>query len=164
MSDDRDRLRQPGVAYLLSMVGAVSSRRWEARMAELGLDPRDVVVLRMVAAEPGRTQRSLVPALQVPASRIVALVDRMERDGLLERRPQPRDRRAHALYVTSKGRRALDAVMRIGREHEDDLTEGLSDDQRLSLEQLLLAVAVAKGLPIGGHPGVEDDGGRRPGA
>lgn len=158
MGDDRGRLRQPGVAYLLSMVGSASSRRWKARMAELGLDPRDVVVLRMVAAEPGRTQRSLVPALQVPASRIVALVDRMERAGLLERRPPPHDRRAHALYLTGKGRRALDAVLRVGREHEDDLTEGLSADQRASLERLLLAVAVAKGLPIGGHPGVKDDG------
>jgi hypothetical protein len=44
------RLRQPGAAYLLSQVGAHSSRRWHERLQPLGLDPRQVVVLRMVAA------------------------------------------------------------------------------------------------------------------
>ena len=157
MSDDGDRLHQPGVAYLLSMVGMVSSRRWEARMTDAGLDPREVVVLRMVAAEPGRTQSSLVPALRVPASRIVTLVDRMEAAGLLTRRPRPHDRRAHALHLTGKGERALDTVMRVGREHEADLTAGLTDDERSDLERLLLAVAAKQGLPIGGHPGVGTD-------
>lgn len=154
MSDDRDRLRQPGVAYLLSMVGAVSSRRWNARMADLGLDPREVVILRMVAADPGRSQSSLVPALQVPASRIVTLVDRMEDAGLLTRRHRPDDRRAHALHLTGAGERALGTVMRAGRDHEADLTDGLTGDERSDLERLLLAVAAKQGLPIGGHPGV----------
>ena len=66
--DERERLRDPGLAYLLSVVGIQSSKRWHARLKPLGVDPREMVVLRMVEAEPGRTQRSLGPALDVPPS------------------------------------------------------------------------------------------------
>src|SRR5262245_59944047 len=86
-------LRVPGPAYLLSQVGAHSSQRWHERLAQLGLDPRSVLVLRNVAAEEGRTQASLAASLAVPASRIVGVVDELERRGLLERRANPRDRR-----------------------------------------------------------------------
>jgi DNA-binding PadR family transcriptional regulator len=44
---------------------------------------------------------------------IVRIVDRMEADGLLERRPDPADRRARCLYLTSKGRSLLDQIRRV---------------------------------------------------
>jgi hypothetical protein len=60
MTGERDtkRLQTPGVAYLVSVLGTASSHRWQARMGELGL----------VATEPGRSQGSLAPALQVRAT------------------------------------------------------------------------------------------------
>lgn len=149
-------LRRPGIAYLLSQVGADVSRQWHERLQPLGLDPREVVVLRMVAAEEGRTQRSLGPALQVPDSRIVALIDSMEHRGLIQRRPNPEDRRAHALYLTSDGAALLSKIAAVSAQHEAALTEGLTSAQRNTLTELLAQIAHHRDLAPGGHPGMND--------
>lgn len=148
-----DRLRRPGLAYLLSVLGADSSQRWQQRLSAVGVDPREVVVLRMVAAEPGRTQRSLGPALQVPASRIVAVIDGLEDRGLLERRARPGDRRANALHLTAQGHELLGTVMQLSSEHEASVVEALSAAERAALERTLVKLAEHAGLSEGGHPG-----------
>src|SRR5215207_8940636 len=101
-----ERLRVPGAAFLLSQVGFHSSRLWRERMARLDLDPREVVLLRHVVAAEGQSQQALAEALQIPPSRMVALVDGLEQRGLLERRPIPGDRRVRALHLSREGRRA----------------------------------------------------------
>jgi DNA-binding MarR family transcriptional regulator len=148
----RASLRVPGAAYLLSQVGAHSSLRWHERLAPLGLDPRSVLVLRHVGAEEGRTQASLSASLDVPPSRIVGVVDELEQRGLLERRPNPSDRRAHALWLTGKGRKTLDAVMAVSSEHEVDICAGLSEAERRQLIELLTVIVSKQGLAAGGHP------------
>jgi DNA-binding MarR family transcriptional regulator len=152
----RASLRVPGAAYLLSQVGAHSSLRWHERLAPLGLDPRSVLVLRHVGAEEGRTQASLSASLDVPPSRIVGLVDELEQRGLLERRPNPSDRRAHALWLTGKGRKALDAVMAVSTAHEVDICAGLSGTERRQLIELLTVIVSKQGLAAGGHPGMSE--------
>jgi hypothetical protein len=84
---------------------------------------------------------------------MVALVDELERGGLLERRPSPADRRAHALHLTGDGRRLLDRLMQVSAEHEAQLCAGLTDSERRQLNALLSRVAAEQGLPTGVHPG-----------
>lgn len=153
---DAARLRQPGVAYLLSAVGTASTRRWQERMRQMELDPREVVVLRMVAAEPGRSQGSLGPALKVRASHLVALIDGLEERRLLQRRANPNDRRANALHLTRRGHTALSRVMEVSKQHEQELTDGLTDAERKTLGNLLARIARRQGLAEGGHPGFDD--------
>jgi DNA-binding MarR family transcriptional regulator len=85
---------------------------------------------------------------------MVALVDELERARLLERRPSPADRRAHALHLTGEGRRLLEGLMQVSAEHEAQLCAGLSDSERRRLIGLLSRVADEQGLPTGVHPGV----------
>jgi DNA-binding MarR family transcriptional regulator len=151
-----DRLRVPGVAFLLAQLGFHSSRLWKERLAALGMDPRQVVLLRQVAAAEGQSQQALGKAMQVPASRMVALVDELERRGLLERRPSLADRRAYALALTGEGRRLLDRIMQASAEHEAQLCAGLTQAERRRLIALLSRVAAEQGLPMGVHPGVAD--------
>jgi DNA-binding MarR family transcriptional regulator len=149
-----ERLRVPGAAFLLSQVGFHSSRLWRERMARLGLDSREVVLLRHVAAAEGQSQQTLAQELQIPPSRMVALVDGLEQSGLLERRPIPGDRRVRALHLSGKGRRVLRRVMEASAEHEAELTVGLDPREREQLIALLGRVATEQGLATGVHPGV----------
>jgi DNA-binding MarR family transcriptional regulator len=147
------RLRVPGVAFLLSQLGYHSSRLWQARLAPLGLEPRHVMLLRHVAVEEGRSQQALGEALQIPPSRMVALVDALEQRGLLRRRPDPHDRRVRTLHLTADGRRVLGRVMEISLEHERELCKGLRLAERERLITLLGRVAAEQGLVEGVHPG-----------
>jgi DNA-binding MarR family transcriptional regulator len=156
-----ERLRVPGAAFLLSQVGSHSSRLWRERMARLELDPREVVLLRHVAAAEGQSQQALAEALRVPPSRMVALVDGLEQRGLLERRPIAGDRRVRALHLSREGHHLLRKVMAASAEHEAELSTGLDSSERAQLIALLNRVAAEQGLPTGVHPGVAEDGGER---
>ena len=69
---------RPGIGFLLSQLGGQSSKRWTERLDQLGLEPREVMVFRFVAMAEGRSQTEIARAIGLPASRIVALVDRLE--------------------------------------------------------------------------------------
>jgi DNA-binding MarR family transcriptional regulator len=150
------RLRIPGAAFLLSQLGYHSSRLWQGRLAPLGLDPRHVMLLRHVAIAEGRSQQALGEAVQIPPSRMVALVDALEQRGLLRRRPDPNDRRVRTLHLTREGRRLLDKVMEISLEHERQLCKGLQPAEREQLITLLSRLAAEQGLGEGVHPGAAD--------
>src|SRR5215213_8203626 len=95
-----ERIRAPGIAFLLSQLGGHSSRVWTARLAAMGLEPREVMLFRFVALAEGHSQREVAAAIGLPASRIVGLVDRLEERGWIERRLSRLDRRTRSLHVT----------------------------------------------------------------
>jgi DNA-binding MarR family transcriptional regulator len=148
----RDLFRGRGVAFLASQVGVHSSRLWARRLREIGLDSREVMLLWNVAMHEGRSQRALADALVLPSSRVVGLVDELERQGWIERRTNERDRRARALHLTKHGHRILDRIMELAVEHEAELSAGLTLDERRSLAGLLARVATARGLIATVHP------------
>jgi DNA-binding MarR family transcriptional regulator len=142
------------VGFLLSKVGFDAARRFRARLAPLGLEPRQFALLRYVAAAEGQSQQALGAALEIPASRMVALIDDLEERGLVERRRNPADRRARALHLTSAGRRLLGKAIEVAIAHERELLSGLSKEERGQLAELLRRLAADQGIPIAVHPGL----------
>lgn len=70
----------------------------------VGLDlQRYDVMLHVSEGEGGRRMTDLARAVVLSKSGLTALVDRMEADGLLERRPDPADRRATRVVLTGEG-------------------------------------------------------------
>lgn len=148
-----DGPRPRGTAFLLSQVGAHAAARFAERVSELGVIPADIGLLRMIAMRPGRSQRSLAEEMGVVPSRVVALVDNLERKGLVERQRNPEDRRNYALHLTEDGTRVMTEMRRIGSAHEDDICAALDPAQRAQLTELLEAIAAQQQLTPGVHPG-----------
>lgn len=148
----KDLLKGRGIAFLVSQVGAQSSRVWNRRVKATGFDSRVVMVLWNVAMAEGRSQIELARSLHLPGTRIVALVDVLEAEGLLERRISPRDRRRRELHVTRKGQALVDRILKISSAHEAEFTDGLTARERAQLLQLLGKVARARGLLPTVHP------------
>jgi DNA-binding MarR family transcriptional regulator len=142
------------VGFLLSQVGVHASRRFAERLAELPLQPPLFRVLNVVDAAEGLSQQAIGEAIQVPASRMVAIVDELEESRLVERRPQPGDRRVRALYLTDKGREVLAKGRTIAAEHEAELTRGMSVADRKRLVSLLGKIVESQGIGAGVHPGL----------
>jgi len=142
------------LAFLLSQVGIHASKQFAERIAAVGLQPPLFRVLNLVDAAEGQSQQAIASAVDVPASRMVALVDELEREGLVERRPHPSDRRIRALYLTDKGRDLLARGRKIAKQHEADLTRGMSAADRKMLTQLLRQVVAKQDLGAGVHPGL----------
>ncbi|WP_433250162.1 MarR family winged helix-turn-helix transcriptional regulator [Streptosporangium sp. CA-135522] len=147
------RSQPRGTAFLLSQVGAHAAARFAERIGGLGVVPSDTGLLRMIATRPGRSQQSLAEELGVVPSRVVALVDGLERKGLIERRRNPQDRRNYALHLTDEGTRVMAGMRDLASAHEDEICAALDDAQRAQLTELLEAIAVQQGLTPGVHPG-----------
>jgi DNA-binding MarR family transcriptional regulator len=142
------------LAFLLSQVGIHAARQFSERIAEAGLHPPLFRVLNLVDAAEGQSQQAIGEAIEVPPSRMVALVDELEQLGLVERRPKPEDRRVRALYLTAKGRKTLAQGREIARAHEQDLTQGMGVADRKRLTELLQKIVDEQTLGRGIHPGL----------
>lgn len=141
-----------GVGFLLAQVGAHAAHHFAEAIAKLDLTPPQAGLLRLLIAQPGRSQRELADALGMPPSRFVPFADTLEERGLIERRRNPRDRRLHALHLTPAGRELLGDLSIAARENEDDLCAALNPGERTQLVTLLGRIAVAQGLLPGIHP------------
>jgi DNA-binding MarR family transcriptional regulator len=142
------------LAFLLSQVGIHASRRFAERIAEVDLNPPLFRILNLIDAAEGRSQQAIGEAIQVPPSRMVALVDELEQRGLVERRPNPADRRVRALYLTRKGRSALTRGREIAGSHEEEITRGMSESERTRLTKLLQKMVDEQAVGKGVHPGL----------
>ena len=145
------------LGFLLSQIGFVSARRFHQAMSALDLEPRQFLLLRFVARLEGRSQQAVGEILNIPPSRMVALIDDLEQRGFLERRANPADRRARALHLTAAGRRMLGRAMRRATEHEQTIGATLSAEERRELVRLLQALAREMNLLSGVHPGLRHD-------
>jgi DNA-binding MarR family transcriptional regulator len=154
----------PGsVGFLLSQVGRSVARGFRSCLEPLGLEPRQYLLLRAVGACQDQSQHAVGTSLQIPPNRMVVLVDNLEGRGLLERVPNPSDRRAHALRLTTGGRRLLLRAVPLAEAYEAEVCRPLGEDGRAALLALLGRMAGARGLPVvatsttaraegGGHP------------
>jgi MarR family transcriptional regulator, lower aerobic nicotinate degradation pathway regulator len=137
-----DRLTaEPEVAefagQLLFRLWRASHTRTAAAFESVGLTTALFAVLNYLGAHPGETQRAIGTAMGIDPSTMVSLIDDLQRAGLASRRPHPNDRRAHAVTITAKGRRALERARTMAHQVEDEVLGGLSAGERRELLELM---------------------------
>jgi len=140
-------------AFLLAQLGAHAASQFAERLVVLELTPADAGILRMLRVAAGSSQQELAARLQIHPSRLVAILDNLEKRGLVERRANPDDRRLYSIHLTNDGAEILEKVGKVAREHQDALLSALSIEERDQLANLLLRIADQQGLARGVHPG-----------
>lgn len=96
-----------------------------------------LATLRRSGAPEGLTPTALFEAAMMSSGGMTARIDRLEKAGLVERRPHPTDRRATLVRLTDKG---FDLIETIMPQHEDaarDILSPLSIDEQKTLNALL---------------------------
>ena len=150
-------------AFLLAQLGAHAAAQFAERLRVLNLTPPDAGILRLLRAAAGLSQQELAAKLQIHPSRLVAILDNLEKRGFVERRANPDDRRLYSLHLTKGGGEILDKLSKVAREHQDALLSALNREERNELATLLLRIADQQGLARGVHPGYQRlAGARRP--
>ncbi len=79
-------------------------------------------------------------ALGLDKSAITGLVDRLENKGLVERKPSSSDRRAIGLFLTGKGSDAIRQCLKVTREYNTAIMEGLSEEEIDTFSRILRKV------------------------
>ena len=109
-------------------------------------------MLNVLDAEGAITQHALGKLVGIDPSSMVSTIDELEAKGLVERRPHPTDRRAHALYITELGRRTLAQGRKLARTAQEELLAPLNAEEREQLHSMLLRLAEAT-REVGPTPG-----------
>ncbi len=115
----------------------------KSKLNAIGLSLTKLMALKAVTDEAGDPVPlgQFADRLSCVKSNITQLVDRLEADGLVARKPDPRDRRTTLAALTTAGRRACREGTRMQRETERDLSRRLTRDEARHLGALLAKVS-----------------------
>jgi DNA-binding MarR family transcriptional regulator len=144
------------VGFLLSSLGYAVSRQFHAVLKPLGLEPRHFAVLRTVRVLEGATQQAVASFLQIPPSRMVAILDNLEERGLVERRQRPDDRRSRAMFLTRAGEGVLARAQAVAEEFERKVCGDMAPDERAALVRTLQGIGARLGVPAHSHPAMQE--------
>lgn len=130
----------------LIRLASLVQRRFGEVFEPLGLDGATygvLVALRRAGGQEGLTPSALTRELMVTSGGMTPILDRLERAGLVERVPNPADRRGSLVRLTASGRKVVDEAMdgHTGAEH--DVVSALTKQERADLARLLRKLLVA---------------------
>jgi DNA-binding MarR family transcriptional regulator len=110
------------------------------RYARDGMTPTSGAILLCIEANPPLTQKSLSELFRMDPSDAVRILDELEQLNLVQRVPDPSDRRRKLLVLTDAGREQTVRCRQIMNAAEDDLLTAIDDRERDTLRTLLRKV------------------------
>jgi MarR family transcriptional regulator, transcriptional regulator for hemolysin len=124
---DLDVLSTPG--HLISLAARGFARLSEARLKPLGFGVGHLPVL--VALQDGRasTQRDLARFAKTEQPPMAQMLARMERDGLIQRAPDPADGRSSRITLTKAARARLPEAIAVLLEGNREVLHGFTDEE-----------------------------------
>src|SRR3954467_12042 len=126
--------------FLLHDTARLMRRDFERRSKDTGLTRAQWAVLAYVARNEGSSQAALADMLDIEPITLVRLLDKLEVAGLVERRPDPTDRRVRRLHLTGATGPLLEQLQALAAEARETALAGLSDAERQQLTDLLMKV------------------------
>lgn len=106
---------EENLGYLVNRAARLLSQRLARRIAPQGVSVAQWAVLLFLYQTDDRNQVELSRYVAVEPPTMVRTIDRMVRDGLVERRPDPKDARAVRITLTEKARGLRDPLMAASR-------------------------------------------------
>jgi DNA-binding MarR family transcriptional regulator len=86
----------------------------------------------------GQSQRELSQKLRIKPATITVMLNRMEKSGLLERRPDPEDQRISRVYITDKGRKKLHEIEESMKTMEEECFTNFTTEEKIVLRRLFM--------------------------
>jgi DNA-binding MarR family transcriptional regulator len=140
------------LSWLLNRAAQRMSDVVHAEAGRYGIGMRGQLVLTALCQEAGRTQLVLGAALAVDKTTLTTELDRLESCGLIQRRPDPRDRRVRIPEITEKGRQLQATLSEAIKNVTDQQVAVLSEAERTILEGALRRLVESPSHA--GQPGV----------
>lgn len=126
--------------FLLHDIARLMRKRFDQRARALGLSRSQWQVLAHLSRHEGINQSGLAEILEIENITLGRLIDRMEEAGWVERRPDPRDRRARLLYMTEKVAPMMERMRALAEETRAEALAGLPAPEREALMDQLTRV------------------------
>ena len=113
---------------------------FDRRVRALGITRAQWLVLTRLHRHPGASQSELADMMEVERASAGRMIDRLEANGWVQRRPERRDRRVKRVYLTAEAERVHRRIWRVAEATVDDALADLSAQESAQLMQLLSRV------------------------
>lgn len=128
---------EASVGYRLRLAQILAYRNFEEKITDHGVAPRYLGLLGIVSANPGQPQNKLADAIGLQKSSLVTILDRLEKERILERRAIPQDRRARGVWLTPRGEKVVTELAVRAADHEERMAKGIPAEDRERLIEML---------------------------
>ncbi len=128
---------EENLASLLADVARHMRRAFDARARKIGVTRPQWQVLVVLRRNEGINQGGLADLLEVEPITVCRMVDRLQEAGLVERHPDPADRRSWRLHLTQKAAGLLGKLKPFADDMLEEALAGLDVDERLCLSKTL---------------------------
>lgn len=132
-----------GTSTILFMVARVVRRLYNlyhGPLSEYGLTPAQLFVFVALWTEDGINFSDLANRISIDVSTLTGIIDRMEKVGLVERKPDARDRRSIQLFLTSKAQQTGPEVLRLAADLDSVLRQPFPKSDIDTFERVLKAL------------------------
>jgi DNA-binding MarR family transcriptional regulator len=137
-------MTEPVEAESLDSLFAQACRLKHARihtlLEALGLYRGQPSVLQALWEQEGLMHTDLARRLQVQPATITKMLQRMEKAGFVERRPDPDDQRVSRVYLTEAGQAVRADVQQVWRQLEEEAFAGFTLEERVLLRRFFLQI------------------------
>lgn len=121
--------KDSSAGYLANHMARLFAAGLQRRIKPLGLAPGQFPALLALWAREGQTQKDLVRTLDIEQATLANTLSRMERDGLIERRPSAEDGRVQKIFLTDRTRSLRDEAVEAAMAQNEIALEGFSDTE-----------------------------------
>ena len=128
------------IGYLLADNSRLARWSFDQQVREIGVTGPQARLLLTLNRRPGQNQGFYAEQLEVEPITLCRMVDRLEEASMVERRPDPRDRRAWQLHLTGKSQKVVEKLQQRVDSLVEDMLAGLTSAERSEFARLLKVV------------------------
>jgi len=107
-------------------------------LEKFGVYPGQPPLFFTLVKQDGLSQKELSDRLHLKAATVAVMLKRMEKAGLVERRPDPEDQRILRVYLTEKGKNIHNEVKEALKSMDSECFGNFTDEEKLTLKRLLV--------------------------
>ena len=134
---DQLKVEDISFAYLINDVTLLFRKHFDRRAVKFGLTRAQWRALKALHRTPGMRQNELAESLDMEPIAVGRVIDRLQAAGFVERRADPKDRRAWRLHDTEQARGVIDDMEEIAKGLRKDAVQGIAlDDLQTTLAVL----------------------------
>lgn len=130
------------IGVLIFLAAKSQERLAELEMKkQLGLTPAHWKIILALNITDGLTQKELAEKIYVDGSTLVPVLDKMEKNGLVERRADAKDRRINRIFLTKKSESTVDSIILIVLQLRKMMYKGISEKE-INLARKILTTMI----------------------
>ena len=128
---------EKSVGFLLAKAYQKACARFKEEFDRYDMTPQQFGLLAFLWQEDGLSQAELTARSQIDRTTMGGIIDRLEKEKLIERRNHPEDRRAHQIFLTARGKSLEDELCTLAHQVQNRVNAPLSPEEQATLVRLL---------------------------